>query len=552
MKTRVINGILFEKMLRNGLNNLCSHEEELNSLNVYPVADGDTGTNMRLTLEHGLEKSRRSRHAGIFLMSLSNGMLLGARGNSGVILSQLFKGMAVALMKDVATNPGRIRNALIRGYRQAYEAVIHPVEGTILTVAREGVENIRSQVSRDITLEMFFSLYIAEMRRSLERTPQLLDVLKDAGVTDSGALGYIYIIEGMQKYLYGEVIPSNRKRRKKPADSGITDIADDETLFNETSIFEDGYCLEFLLQLMKGSNYSSSFKENEFISDLKNYGNSLVVIREGKRVKVHIHTLKPAKVIALSQEYGEFVTFKLENMQLQHNRHDEMNSVKREHKAVFKIAAVNGTGFSELYRQLGCDVVIKAGPSLNTSSDEFLKAIKQADAEKIIILPNNSNSVRAAEQAAKLSGLDNITVIPTYDCVSGYYSLAMDVADSDDNEFRLSEMQSGAEYVTTLAVAQAMKDYCSEKISFRCGDETVLVNGTPVAAAHDLATAVLRAIAAADPDGEKESCSIFSGAGMSEEGCEELAERIRNEYPSLEVGIMDGGQDIYQCLIGLV
>lgn len=554
MKTRVINGILFEKMLRNGLNNIRLHEDELNSLNVYPVADGDTGTNMRLTLENGLAKAKRSKHAGMFLMSLSNGMLLGARGNSGVILSQLFRGMAVALMKDIATNPGRIRNALIRGYRQAYESVIHPVEGTILTVAREGVENIRNQVNRDITLEVFFSLYIAEMKRSLERTPQLLNVLKDAGVVDSGALGYIYLVEGMQQYLYGEIIVSDRKKshRKDEEDQDRSAI-EDESLFNETSLFEDGYCMEFLLQLMKGHGYSQFFKLNEYIGDLQNYGSSLVVVQEGKRVKVHIHTLKPAKIIMLSQEYGEFVTFKLENMQLQHNHREENRAKKqtgkREHKQVFKIAAVNGYGFERLYEQFGCDVVLTAQPSLNTSAKEFLEAIKQADADKIVIIPNNSNSVGAAEQAMKLSGLKNVSIIPTRNMVEGYYTLAMDVADSEDAEFRLDQMNMGADCVTALAVANATKDYSSEKISFNQGDVVVMNGSEPVAASHELVMAVKKALA--ETDIEWECCTVFRGSDMTDEKCDELVQLLENSYPDREISVIEGGQEIYHCLIGL-
>ncbi len=554
MKTRIINGILFEKMLRNGLNNIRLHEEELNSLNVYPVADGDTGTNMRLTLENGLSKSKRSKHTGVFLMSLSNGMLLGARGNSGVILSQLFRGMAVALMKDIATNPGRIRNALIRGYRQAYESVIHPVEGTILTVAREGVENIRNQVNRDITLEVFFSLYIAEMRRSLERTPQLLTELKDAGVVDSGALGYIYLIEGMQKYLYGEVIASERRKtRRRTEEQGPEEYIDD-SLFNETSLFEDGYCMEFLLQLMKGNGYSQFFKLNEYIADLKNYGSSLVVVQEGSRVKVHVHTLKPAKIIMLSQEYGEFVTFKLENMQLQHNHRDEtvvkLQDKKHEHKPLFKIAAVNGDGFERLFEQFGCDVVLTSQASLNTSSREFLEAIKSADADKIVILPNNSNSFGAAEQAVSLSGLENVTILPAGNMVEGYYAIAMDVADSDDLDFRIQEMKSGSECVTTLAVANATKDYSSEKISFIQGDVVVLYGGEPVASAHELVSAVKKALSSIDM--EWECCTIFRGMGLTEEKCDELVQLLENSYPGKEVSVLEGGQEIYHCLLGLV
>lgn len=553
MKTFEIDGYLFEKMLRNALNNLRLHEEELNALNVFPVSDGDTGTNMQLTLEHGLAKAKRTRHVGNFLQELGSGMLLGARGNSGVILSQIFKGISIALVKDAVTNPGRIRNAFIRGYRQAYEAVVNPVEGTILTVAREGVENIKNQVTRETSLEVFFGLYISEMKKSLERTPELLEALKEAGVIDSGALGFIYIVEGMQKFLTGEVLVTEKGIKRSKQEKAMDDAINDETLFNENSRFEDGYCMEFLLQLMRASSYSQLFKINDFIKDLSNYGNSLVVVQEGRRVKVHIHTLKPARIIAIAQEFGEFVSFKLENMQLQHNHRDEKTIVKKkEHKALFKIAAANGEGFESMFEQFGCDVIIRGGASLNTAAKDFLDAIMSADADRIVIFPNNPNSVRAAEQAIKLSGLENVRIIPTHDMVSCYYALAMDVMDHDDPDFRLSEMEMGMDCVTNIAIATATKDYSSEDISFKAGDVAALVNDKPIAYSQDIISSVIKAIDKIDPDREREGCTLFRGIGIPDEKADELTEAIAAAYPRLEINVIEGGQDVYHWFVGLL
>lgn len=563
MNTRRINGILFEKMFRNGLNNLRLHEAELNSLNVFPVADGDTGTNMRLTLENGLAVAKREKRVGVYLKELSGGMLLGARGNSGVILSQIFKGIAVALSKDQITSPGRFRNALIRGYRTAYDAVLRPVEGTILTVAREGVENIRSQVSRDITLEMFFNLYVAEMKRSLQRTPDLLSALKEANVVDSGALGYIYLVEGMQSYLYGDVISTKKKRAEVKETQDESDASGDvsgdgeertspdTSFFNENSSFEDGYCMEFLLQLMKDGKYLQTFRLDEFKKDLNNYGNSIVAVQEGSRVKVHIHTFTPAKVMIISQEFGEFVSFKLENMQLQHNE-KLSKQIVTEHKPVFKIAAANGAGFEQQFRQFGCDVVIKSGPSMNTSANEFLEAINQADADRIVIFPNNSNSFGAAEQAVKLSGRDNITVIMTKDMVQGYFALAMDVADDDDLDYRLEQMKQGAESVVTLFGATATKDYSSAELSFHCGDEVALLGDQPICFSKDRLGAILDSIGKADQSEEHECVIIFKGKQVGSALSEELAGMIQKRYPRFEVSIIDGGQEVYTWLVGMV
>ena len=347
MSIRRINGLQLEKMIRNGLANLEASESEVNRLNVFPVADGDTGTNMCLTLSNGIRRAKSHVEAGLYLKELSEGMLLGARGNSGVILSQLFKGMWQELARTTMIGPGEMRGALIRSYRVAYAAVVQPVEGTILTVAREGIEHIRSQISRTTGIDTLLSMYIAEMRKTLSYTPEMLDVLKEAGVIDSGALGYILICEGMLKYLYGDVLKTRDVPREE---SKTTDETLSSTLFNENSVFEDGYCMEFILQLMKTASYNQRFRLQSYIDDLKIYGNSLAVIQDNTRVKVHIHTHKPAKVIALSQEYGEFLNFKLENMQLQHTETMLQKELTDSQKCLSAIAVVNGEHDHEPFR----------------------------------------------------------------------------------------------------------------------------------------------------------------------------------------------------------
>ncbi|MBR6916184.1 MAG: DAK2 domain-containing protein, partial [Clostridia bacterium] len=289
MATRKINGVNLDQMLNNGLANLAKHEDELNRLNVFPVPDGDTGTNMRMTLAHALESASVSDHAGEYLASLSDGMLLGARGNSGVILSQFFKGFYQELSRCSVLGPGELRNGLIRGYRIAYRAVINPVEGTILSVAREGIEHIRSQIGRSTTIDSILAMYVAEMKKTLTFTPDMLSVLKEAGVVDSGAYGFILIFEGMLKFLTGDYIDPGRK-----IESGAGKKSVDFSLFDENSVFTDGYCMEFILQLMRGDDYSDTFKLQGYIDSLKKRGESIVCVQDGTRVKVHIHTKTPA------------------------------------------------------------------------------------------------------------------------------------------------------------------------------------------------------------------------------------------------------------------
>ena len=547
MAQKRVDGLLLEKMLNNGAANLYASMERINALNVFPVADGDTGTNMYLTLENGLRRAQSCREIGPYLRSLSEGMLLGARGNSGVILSQLFRGIAQELSRCSAAGPGEWRNAWIRGYRTAYNSVVCPVEGTILTVAREGIEHIRSQISRSTTMEELFSMYLAEMRRSQAGTPELLAVLKEADVVDSGAEGYITIVEGMLKYLYGEVLGApQREAAARPEE------APDLSLFNEKSSFEDGYCMEFLLQRMTGESYNPRFRLSSYISELKLYGNSLVVTQDGFRVKVHIHTFCPAKVIALSQAYGEFLSFKLENMQLQHNEQKKKQSkAKRPHKPVAVVAVVNGAGVEKTFLELGCDCVIDGGATMNTPSQEFIDAFRQLDADRIVVLPNHANIIRSAQQAITLYKADNAVLIPTKSIPEGYCALAMDIADEPDASQRIRQMQEGAEGVTTLTVAKASRDYTEEGHSCRAGQSIAMINGELAAAADDPVEALLAAMAEVPEMADMETCLLFRGAEASEDEAALLEARLAEQYPCLELNFMEGDQPIYRWQIGL-
>ena len=423
MITRRINGLQFENMVRNGLANLRSMEATVNNLNVFPVADGDTGTNLCLTLENGIQHAGSQGELGSYLRNLSHGMLLGARGNSGVILSQFFRGLYQELARCSTAGPGELRNGLIRGYRTAYAAMVKPVEGTILTVAREGIDRIRSRIDRNTTIESLLAMYIGEMKQSLARTPQLLPVLKEAGVVDSGAMGFIILAEGMLKCLEGEIIRVDAPAVEKPA----YEMANPE-FFHENSVFEKGYCMEFILQLLRNSDYAQNFRVSRFVEELQGLGDSLAVVQEKRRVKVHIHTKKPANVMRIAQEYGEFVSFKLENMQLQHNEHmSRLTAADKERKPLAVVCVVNGEGMAQLFRDLGCDCVLDGGSTMNTSAQEFMDAFSQVSAETIVVLPNHKNNILAAEQAVRLCGRDQVHILPSKSFAEGYFAMAMDV-----------------------------------------------------------------------------------------------------------------------------
>ena len=545
MSTKRINGFQLEQMLKNGLAALQAQEDEINRLNVFPVSDGDTGTNMRLTLENGIRYAKTKVNAGEYLKRLSEGMLLGARGNSGVILSQFFKGFYVELSRCALLGVGELRNGLIRGYRVAYSAVVKPAEGTILTVTREGIEHIRGQLTRSTTVEQLFSMYIAEMKKTLAMTPEMLPVLKEAGVVDSGALGFIAVAEGMLKYLYGEVMLPEQTESPKPPKQVNFD------LFNENSAFEDGYCMEFILQLMNAPKYNRHFRISAYIEDLKIYGNSIVAVQDGRRVKVHIHTLIPAKIITLSQEFGEFLTFKLENMQVQHNEHDKEMKATRQHKRLAIAAVVNGEGMKRLFQDLGCDVVIDGGSTMNTSSQEFIDAFAQIDADAVVVLPNNPNVILAAEQAVGLYGADNITVLPSRSVAEGYYAIAMDVRSSDDTAFRIKEMRDGLANTVSLCETTASRDYAYHEISCKKGEEILLVNNKIVCVNSDWKQAILDGLATVEDIDDREACVIFRGEGVLEEQEDVLREALEEQYPLLEVEFVDGGQSVYHWIIGL-
>ena len=549
MSTKRVNGVLFERMIRNGLACLELHRDEINALNVFPVPDGDTGTNMCLTLEKGLRFAQSSPELCTYLKAFTEGLLFGARGNSGVILSQLFNGFYQELSRCAAANVADLRNALIRGYRVAYRAVVHPVEGTILTVTREGIERTRAQIDRGPTVETLLSIYIAEMKKSLAQTPELLPVLKESNVIDSGGAGYIYIIEGMLKLLYGEELADAQPEapRMETADVDVS-----TALFNENTVFEDGYCLEFLLQLMKAPQYTQRFRLEAFIEDLKLYGNSLVVTQIDRRVKVHIHTFKPARVITAAQEFGEFLTFKLENMHIQHaEREQKLAEKKRPHRALSVVTVVNGEGMIETFENLGCDCVLDGGPTMNTSSEEFVKAFSYLDADAIVVLPNNKNIVRAAEQAVRLSGRENVTVLPTATIAEGYCAVSMDIPDSDDVEKRIRQMREGAKSIETMAVAVATRDLSRDGVTCHAGETIVLDGDVMLSAKSDPFEALSEGLSKVEGLDERECCVIFLGEDAGAEDEDRLTELLSERYPMMEINCIPGGQHVYRWIIGI-
>ncbi len=570
MKAKRLDGSLFEAMLKGGYTNLRNREQEINKMNVFPVPDGDTGFNMRRTLENGIKNAKSTEHLGEYLKSVAKGMLLGARGNSGVILSQLFRGMSKELERNGYINAGELKNALIKAYKTAYSAVQHPVEGTILTVAREGIEGIRSQIRRGTTAWMVMSMYLAEMKKSAYRTPEMLGVLKEAGVLDSGAVGYVTIFEGMLKTMYGETV----KPEYVEEDDTCKTVPHTSENFSKDDVFEYGYCLEFLLQLLTKKTERMPFSKKSYIAELKTMGNSLVVIQEDSIVKVHIHTFEPEKVMAFSRFYGEFTSFKLENMQVQHKEYlletqkdtlqevaatddDDMYKIEKpaeiEKKPLAIVAVCDGEGVSEMFTGLGADLVISGGQTMNPPAKDFVNAYKSLNAEHILVLPNNSNIVETAVQAADLCGIkDKVTVLETTSVLEGYYGLAMGTADIEDVDERIACIEEGSKSIQTVCVARAVKDYASKSFSCKEGDYIGFIGKKLVSSSPDRATALTEAVKKIKDIEEKSSFIILTGIKITDADKENIDACFEKEFSDIPREFVFGGQTAYDVIVGVV
>ena len=534
-------------MIRSGLNNIRLKQAEINDMNVFPVPDGDTGTNMCRTLSSGIESATSSDSLGEYLKGVSSGMLMGARGNSGVILSQLFKGFYAELAKEDVVNPGQVKNALISAYKTAYRAVVHPVEGTVLTVAREGIENIKGQIYGSA-----FSMYLAEMRKSVLRTPDMLPALREAGVLDSGAVGYIAIVEGMVRAFYGDPVTCDEWALPGKENTGGENVK--ANCFNADSQFTYGYCTEFLLQLLNAKLQGNAFDTGKFTQKLQTLGDSLVVIRDGDIVKVHIHSQKLAPVIEEAQRYGEFISFKLENMTVQHT---ERNAVKPGNpitpgKEFGVIAVAEGDGTARLLSGVGADIVLRGGQTINTPSSDFADAYRRINARQIVVLPDNGNIYTAATQAKEITGMQNVTVIPTRSVMEGYYALVMGSADIEDADERISAMKEGAEGVTTLFVAKAVKDYSDGNIGCRKGDYVAFIGSRLVAAENDVVKATVKGLRQVPGIEEKCAFTVLKGLSFTANDQADLERELAEKFGAAESTFLYGGQSVYDLVIGIL
>ena len=544
-----IDGKKFAEMLLGGASALSQHTQEVNDLNVFPVPDGDTGTNMMKTLEGGIsEISSGDKDVSVadVSKSFSHGVLLGARGNSGVILSQIFAGINEELSRHEVIDAHALAKAFKNGIKKSYSAVQNPTEGTILTVFREATEYAIGKLDENSTVADFLANHIYQAQISLNKTKEILPVLAEADVVDSGAAGYLYVIMGMYQVLTGQEVA---EYKPSVAAQNI-----DISTFTRDSVLEFGYCTEFLLRLTTNKVDPDNFDINlilDMLEELK--GESIVAYKEGDVVKVHVHTFTPGLILARAQEFGEFLTLKIENMSLGHSEtpSKKENSKAKKPKKKFSVLTVaTGEGMCALFCELGADEIVAGGQSANPSTEEFIRAFENCNSEHIIVLPNNKNVFLAAKQASELYDKATVHIIPTKNLMQGYGALSVITPGITDIDVLLSNIEEAAKGVVGAEITQAVRDVTLNGMEVKKGDYIAISEGEIVATDKSAEAVAISMLKGVDMD-EYEIVTLFVGKGVNSERRGELTEQIEELFPDLVLEVYEGGQDVYDYLIAI-
>lgn len=541
MKT--INGHILKQMIISGSNNLYNHYPEVDALNVFPVPDGDTGTNMNLTISSGSKEvaNLNNHRAYDVARAFSRGLLMGARGNSGVILSQIFRGFSMAMEGKDEINVEEFAKAWDSGREVAYKAVMRPVEGTVLTVIREASTALMEKVGTMKTIEQAMDYLIKEARASLNRTPELLPVLKDVGVVDSGGAGLLYILEGFQLGLLNRVV-----ERKE-----ISQIHTDTSTMVGADVEQDddesyGYCTEFLLRLDPNKK---SFVQKNFSAMIQKFGVSVVVVRDEDIVKVHVHTLKPGGVLNYAQGFGEFIKLKIENMQEQHNQLIQEAKAPEAPRLKYAIIAVSvGEGLSKMFKDLRVTHIVSGGQTMNPSTEDFVKVIKGLNAENVIILPNNSNIVMAANQACQVVENCNCVVVPTKTISQGLTACMMFNPDVD-LDANVEEMKDAITRVKSGQVTYSIKSTNIDGVEIKEND-FMGISEKKIVCAHESRIDVCKELLDKMVDDDSAIVTIIVGEDGTNEEAEEISNYIADKY-GVDVEIHDGGQPVYSYLLSV-
>lgn len=544
MKTIELDSLTFSAMLRQGAVSLSKDKKVINDLNVFPIPDGDTGDNMLMTLKAGCNAVKDNLGTLAELASAaSSGMLLGARGNSGVILSRIFAGLAKGLQDVIVADTNTFAKAMDSAVAEAYKAVPVPVEGTIITVLREGAAG--ADASQD--LNHYFETLLEAMQVSLDHTPELLQVLKDAGVVDSGGAGLLSIFRGMNDALNGKISEEDIEP------TTATPVPTVElNKFDENSKLEFGYCTEFLLRLMRSKVDLDSFDENVIFDYLNKVGESVVAFREGSIVKVHVHTFTPGEILNYCQQFGEFLTLKIENMTLQHHQtvNQDNASFKLPPKPYGVVTVASGEGLINAFRELGADEVIEGGQTMNPSTQDFLDAFAKINAQHILVFPNNKNIKMAADQAAEMYDKADVHVMPSTTIGEGYYGIGYIDRDNPNAEEVIANVTELMQSVVTGMVSTAIRDAEGNQVTVHTGDYVgysgkQLLSDSPNR--EEAAKALVERLGATSRD----VMLVFYGKNVPAEEAERLITDLQTRYKNLEIMLNNGAQPVYDYIFVL-
>lgn len=561
MELTKITAAEFRAMVIAGGQRLNDQMELINSLNVFPVPDGDTGTNMNMSFTSGVEnlKQSKSDKVGELAGALAKGLLMGARGNSGVILSQIFRGFSQAITDKETLDANDFAAAFAGGVEAAYKAVMKPVEGTILTVARESAIRGEKKASKtDNIIEVMQSI-VTGAEKSLAKTPDLLPVLKQVGVVDSGGKGLLSVYEGFLSALKGEASIVQDADELSQQAQGHAHAMFEEGAENPMTLEEItyGYCTEIMVRIGEGPTTIKSFNYDEFRNTLDQKGDSLLVVADDEIVKVHIHTENPGEIMQLGQEFGELIKIKVDNMR------EQVRSLENDEKALNEkaqqvaeptepereyaiIAVAAGEGIMELFRSLGVTEVLSGGQTMNPSTEDFIKAIERVNAKKIILLPNNKNIVMAAEQATQVAEVPTV-VIPTTTIPEGIASLmAFNVdASIEENKEQMTEM---SHQVTSGQITYSIRDTEIDGVKINKEDYMGIVSGKIMLSVQDAPTALDQTLKLMMTE-ETEIVTIIVGEDGSVDEANQIAEELEERFEDVEFEIVEGNQPVYNYII---
>ncbi|MFC3882615.1 DAK2 domain-containing protein [Bacillus songklensis] len=559
MSVTTLDGKRFAEMVIQGAQHLTNNAKMVDALNVFPVPDGDTGTNMNLSITSGAKevKNNVSGHIGKVGQALAKGLLMGARGNSGVILSQLFRGFAKSIEQKEVINSVEFAQALETGVATAYKAVMKPIEGTILTVARDAAQKATAVAKKQPDIVKLMDEVVTEAKASLNRTPDLLPVLKEVGVVDSGGQGLVIIYEGFLAVLKGEELPQISTALPSMDELVSAEHHKSVQSHMSTEDIQFGYCTEFMVRFEKDKLKDNPFSEEKFRNDLSEWGDSLLVVSDDEIVKVHIHAEHPGEVLNYGQKYGSFMKIKVENMREQHSSivaedHAEMKTVpaepvtKKEEYGIVTVAM--GSGIADLFRSIGAKAVIEGGQTMNPSTEDIVRAIQEVNAEKVIILPNNSNIVMAARQAADVVDQE-VIVVPSKTVPQGMAALlafnpGVDLAQNEAN------MTEALSHVKTGQITYAVRDTHIDGLDIETGDFMGIFDGKITVKDTNKLEAAKKLLAAMI-DEAAEILTILQGEDVTDEEMEALTKYSESQFDHVEVEVHKGEQPLYSFIFAV-